>query len=106
MGQLAHTQQRFRDADIALVMVSVDSPRRVRQLAEQTKPSFPVLSDVDADVTVAYDIFEDGIAVPSTFVIDREGIIRWAYVGKSPADRPTPDEMLAQARPLTAHGGR
>ncbi len=86
----------------ALVMVSVDSPRRVRQLAEQTNPSFPVLSDVEADATVAYDIFENGIALPRTFVIDRDGIIRWAYAGKSPADRPTPDEMLEHALPLTA----
>ncbi len=106
MGQLAHAYETFRNADIALLMVSVDSLRRVRELTEPTHPSFPVLSDVDADVTVAYDIFENGIALPSTFVIDREGMIRWAYVGTSPADRPTPEEMLHHARPLTIHGER
>ncbi len=102
MGQLAHAYEQFRNADIALAMVSVDSPRRVRQLVEQTQPSFPVLSDVDADATVAYDVFENGIALPSTFVIDRDGIVRWAYIGQRPSDRPTPDEMLEHARPLTA----
>ncbi len=106
MGQLAHAYERFRDAGIALVMVSVDSPRRVRQLAEQTNPPFPVLSDLDADATVAYDIFENGIALPSTFVIDRDGILRWAYIGQRPSDRPTPDEMLDHAQPLTAPGER
>lgn len=101
MGQLAHAYERFRNADISLVMVSVDSPRRVRRLAEQTHPPFPVLSDVDADATVAYDVFENGIALPSTFVIDRDGILRWAYIGQRSSDRPTPDEMLEHARPLT-----
>ena len=106
MGQLAHAYEQFHTAGIALVMASADSPRRVRQLAEQTNPAFPVVSDVDADVTVAYDIFENGIALPSTFVIDRDGIVRWAYIGQRPSDRPTPDEMLEHARPLTAQSER
>ncbi|CAA9307445.1 MAG: hypothetical protein AVDCRST_MAG93-5003 [uncultured Chloroflexia bacterium] len=98
MGQLAHEYQTFRDAGIALIMVSTDSPRRARQLAEQTKPHFPVLSDVDADATVAYDIFENGIALPSTWVIDRKGMVRWTYIGKNANDRPEPELMLAHAR--------
>lgn len=104
MGQLAHAYDTFRDAGIALVMVSVDSPRRVRQLTEKMNPPFPVLSDVDADATVAFDVFENGIALPSTFVIDRDGVLRWAYIGQRSSDRPTPDEMLEHARPLTAQG--
>jgi len=101
MGQLAHEYQTFRDAGIALLMVSTDSPRRVRQLAEQTNPHFPVLSDVDADATVAYDIFENGIALPSTWVIDREGTVRWSYIGKHASDRPSVEVMMEQSRPLT-----
>jgi len=106
MGQLAHAYHHFRDAGIALLMISVDSVRRVRQLAEQTNPPFPVLSDIDADATVAYDIFEDGIALPSTWVIDREGTVRWAYIGKNASDRPAPEVMLEQARPLTGQDRR
>ncbi len=101
MGQLAHAYPSFREAGIALLMVSVDSVRRARQLAEQTNPPFPVLSDADADATVAFDIFENGIALPSTWVIDREGTVRWAYIGEHASDRPAPEIMLEQARPLT-----
>ncbi len=106
MGQLAHAYPNFRDAGIALLMVSVDSVRRARQLAEQANPTFPVLSDSDADATVAYDIFEDGIALPSTWVIDQEGTVRWAYIGKNASDRPSPDVMLEHARPLTSEDVR
>jgi len=70
-------------------------------LAEQTNPHFPVLSDVDADATVAYDIFENGIALPSTWVIDREGTVRWSYIGKHASDRPSVEVMMEQSRPLT-----
>jgi peroxiredoxin len=101
MGQLAHAYPHFRDAGVALLMVSVDSVRRARQLAEQTNPPFPVLSDADADATVAFDIFENGIALPSAWVIDREGTVQWAYIGEHASDRPTPEVMLDQARSLT-----
>ncbi|GAC1645901.1 MAG: hypothetical protein NVS4B8_17710 [Herpetosiphon sp.] len=74
--------------------------RRVQQLADQTGVLFPVLSDKDADATVAYNVFEDGIALPSTFLIDAAGVIRWAYVGQKPSDRPLIEQMLEHVRGL------
>jgi peroxiredoxin len=100
MSQLAHTYQQFRDAGVALLMLSVDSPKRAAQLAAETGAPFPVLSDVDDDVTVAYNLFANGIALPTTVLIDREGRVRWLYVGQSPADRPQPETLLDQIRRL------
>ncbi len=100
MGQLAHTYQQFQDAGVALLMISVDSPKRAAQLAAETGAPFPVLSDVDDDVTVAYNLFENGIALPTTVLIDTEGRVRWLYVGQNPADRPRPETMLDQVRLL------
>jgi alkyl hydroperoxide reductase subunit AhpC len=106
MGQLAHAYPRFVDAGVALAMLSVDSPKRARQLAEAARPqpTFPVLSDRDADVTVDYNVFADGIAIASTFLIDRAGRVRWTYVAKTPADRPSVDQLLAQVASLRADG--
>ena len=98
MGQLAHTYQQFQDAGVALLMISVDSPKRAAQLAAETDAPFPVLSDVDDDVTVAYNLFASGIALPATVLIDAPGRVRWVYVGQNPADRPSPDMMLDQVR--------
>jgi peroxiredoxin len=100
MGQLAHAYQQFKDADVALLMVSVDSPKRAAQLAAETSAPFPVLSDVDDDVTVAYNLFASGIALPATVLIDATGRVRWVYVGQNPADRPSPDMMLDHVRHL------
>ncbi len=100
MSQLAHTYQQFQDAGVALLMISVDSPKRAAQLAAETGAPFPVLSDVDDDVTVAYNLFANGIALPATMLIDTEGRVRWLYVGQNPADRPRPETMLDQVRRL------
>ena len=34
--------------------------------------------------------------IPSTFVLDEEGIVRYAYVGKSNQDRPAVSEILEE----------
>ena len=39
---------------------------------------------------------QEGIARPSLFVIDREGMVRWRYVGESTLDRPPIEAVLQQ----------
>ena len=59
----------------------------------------PILSDVDRSVVTAYGVLNeaDNIAKPATFVLDRDDVIRWKYVGQSPPDRPQLDVLLAEA---------
>ncbi|GAC1397658.1 MAG: hypothetical protein NVSMB65_16460 [Chloroflexota bacterium] len=95
MSQLAHHYSRFQEAGIALAMLSTDSITRARQLAQEKGAPFPVLSDGDADTTVAYNLFEDGIALPATVLVDSAGRVGWHYVGQKPGDRPGPEAMLA-----------
>ncbi|GAC1433799.1 MAG: hypothetical protein NVSMB65_07790 [Chloroflexota bacterium] len=96
MSQLARHYPQLRAAGAGLAMVSVDSPRRTRQLVEDTAAPFPVLSDGDHDCAVAYNVFENGIAVPATFLIDTAGRVRWSYIGATPSDRPPVALMLSQ----------
>jgi peroxiredoxin len=103
MSQLAHEYPRLQGSGVNLVMLSVDSLVRGRQMVEQTQPPFPVLSDRDVDAALAYNVFVDGIALPATFLIDRQGIVQWRYVGKSAADRPTPEVLLQEIARLRDH---
>ncbi len=38
------------------------------------------------------------LPMPATFVVDREGIVRWASVDPDYTVRPEPDDVLAAAR--------
>jgi len=108
MGQLARAYPRFVEAGIALVMLSVDSSKRARQLAGESSPhpAFPVLSDIDADATVAYNVFADGIAIASTVLIDTAARVRWTHVAKTPNDRPAIEQLLEQAALVRAGEAR
>ena len=101
MSQLAHEYHLFQEAGVALVMLSTDSLMRARQLAKQTAAPFPVLSDGDDATTVSYNLFENGLALPATVLVDRGGRVRWQYVGQTPSDRPSPEMMLAAVARLS-----
>ena len=45
---------------------------------------------------MVYDLLGDRLATPSVFIVDREGVIRWKFVGRSKSDRPDTSELLDQ----------
>lgn len=62
--------------------------------------SFPFLLDEERSVTKAYGIYHRlgkdawNIAHPATFVVDRGGIVRFAYVAPNQHDRAPMEEVL------------
>lgn len=59
------------------------------------KPPFKLLLDVDLTAVKSFQI-EGSLAKPTTLVLDKQGIVRWGYVGAQPADRPRIASVLAQ----------
>jgi peroxiredoxin len=58
---------------------------------------FPLLSDPMGETMRSYGVWdEEGqIARPAIFVIDRRGVVRYAYVGEDFADRPGDEAVFA-----------
>jgi peroxiredoxin len=67
---------------------------------EQHPVSFPFLLDEDRAVTKSYGVYQLlgvdalNIARPATFVVGRDGAIRYLYVGASQGDRAPLEEVL------------
>lgn len=82
---------RLADRDTRLIAVSTDSVHTLRVFAEQERLEYPLLSDFwpHGDVARAYGVFDEnkGCAVRGTFVIDREGLVRWTVVNALPDAR-------------------
>ncbi|ADG66387.1 alkyl hydroperoxide reductase/ Thiol specific antioxidant/ Mal allergen [Planctopirus limnophila DSM 3776] len=64
-------------------------------LAPGAQPSFPLLVDVGLKVVDLLGIRQD-LSKPATYILDRTGAIRFAYVGESMADRPSVQAILRQ----------
>ena len=74
----------FQNDDVQVIAISCDSPFTQKIFAEQEGYKFPVLSDfwLHGAVAQAYGIFNAdlGCALRGTFVIDKQGVIRWSVV--------------------------
>ena len=74
----------FQNENAELLAVSVDSMFVQKVFATQENYNFPVLADFwpHGAVAQAYGIFDEatGSAQRGTFIIDKEGILRWQVV--------------------------
>ncbi|WP_031507287.1 peroxiredoxin [Streptomyces megasporus] len=82
---------RFVNDDVQLLAVSCDSPFSLRVFADQEGLDYPLLSDFwpHGNVAREYGVFneEKGCAVRGTFIIDKEGVVRWTVINAIPDAR-------------------
>ncbi|MET9135815.1 peroxiredoxin [Streptomyces parvulus] len=82
---------QFADRDTQVLAVSNDSIHTLRVFGEQEGLEYPLLSDFwpHGEVSRSYGVFDEGkgCAVRGTFVIDREGVVRWRVVNGLPDAR-------------------
>ncbi|KOV97178.1 MULTISPECIES: peroxiredoxin [unclassified Streptomyces] len=97
--ELRDNLPRFEDRDTQLLAVSNDSIHTLRVFAEQEGLEYPLLSDFwpHGNVSRAYGVFDEGkgCAVRGTFVIDKEGVVRWTVVNGLPDARDLNDYVQA-----------
>ena len=84
----------YNNANAQVFGISVDSRFVLAKFKEEQKLNFPLLSDFNKDASKAYDVlYEDfigmkGVSKRSAFVIDKEGIVRYAEVLEKASDLP------------------
>ena len=89
-----------RDAEILLVYPGardhldefVEAAKFIEKKQVDRVP-FPILLDEDLAAVKHFDIAAE-LAHPSTYIIDKEGKVRFAYVGTNPSDRPSVKALL------------
>jgi peroxiredoxin (alkyl hydroperoxide reductase subunit C) len=73
---------RYQNPDLQVLAVSVDSPWALKNYAQAEGYEFPLLADFwpHGAVARAYGVFNDisGMANRGTFLIDKEGVVRFA----------------------------
>ena len=94
--------------DTEILAVSPDTKENLLQMMDKiaaedsVRSDFPFLSDPDLRVISRYGIYNpDGagggtyqVPHPATFVIDKEGIVRWSFVEVDFSIRPSNEQIL------------
>jgi peroxiredoxin len=84
-----------------VIGISVDSPFALEAWAQKERITIPLASDLNKEVAKAYDVLlPDLVGIGSAsaraaFVIDREGIVRYAEQTPTPLELPTFEAIKA-----------
>ena len=85
--------------EVARFTAAVDRDARRHDGVGGATPPFPVVLDVGLGAIERLGLRAD-LAKPATYVLDKEGRVRFAYVGQSPADRPSVKAIVGQLSAL------
>lgn len=85
----------YNDLNAQILAISVDSIGPLGRFKEEEKLNFPLLSDFNKEVSRSYGaLYEEwilgmkGVSKRSAFVIDEDGIVKYAEVLESAGDLP------------------
>ena len=121
MTAFVYEWERYLEGKIQILGVSVEPPvegkkllERVTRDCQEDRPHIPLdpypvrlLCDSDAELIRACGTANEGhwagtIAAPVTYVVERSGKVKWAYVSDSAADRPSPVALAKAACAIAA----
>ena len=103
-GEMCAMRDEFPEVsrdDVELLTVSVDSRYALRTWSDAEHYDFAMLSDFwpHGEVARAYGVFDEkrGFALRGTFVIDKNGVVRWKVVNPAPQARDIAEYQKALA---------
>jgi peroxiredoxin len=74
-----------------------------REASTEKEPPFPLAIDVELKAVDRLGIRAD-LSKPATYILDKAGRVRYAYVGSSLSDRPSVKALLAELSKLNQSG--
>ena len=93
--QVRDDAARYNELGAQVLAISVDSPFALAKFKAENQLEFPVLSDFNKEVSVAYDAFYEefalglkGVAKRAAFIVGKDGNVKYAEVLESPKNLP------------------
>jgi alkyl hydroperoxide reductase subunit AhpC len=104
---LRETYASFQQRGAAVLCVAPHNPDETRALASDLALPFPVLADQDRAVFLAYAVESRAWSLgqrPAVYIVDRDGLIRYAHVGAQQWNIPPMTALLGVLDGLGAAG--
>lgn len=92
----------FTGSDVAVIPISVDSVPTLKEYRAKYAMKESLASDFKREVSVAYGVLhlERYFSKRAYFLIDKAGVVRWAFVEETPGTRRENAEILAEIAKL------
>jgi peroxiredoxin len=94
-------------AGVEIIAVSPDPNERSHEMAQGLRLGYRFVADSDLAVTRRYGLVHarggqrgEDVPMPTTAVLDRDGIVRWLWISDNFQVRPDPGDVLRAVRSL------
>ena len=91
--------EEFESRGARVIAIAPDTLENAREFFERRELPFTCLPDPDREVFRQYDVKSAMVSLgqrPGLFIVDAEGIVRYAHLGWQQWEIPTIDETLKQ----------
>ncbi len=101
MCALRDSSNQFNDLNAQVLGISVDPIFSLKVFSDQNNLNFPLLSDYSRQMVNQYDVALENMAgmdgytaaKRAVFVVDKEGVVRYKWVGATPGVEPEYGEI-------------
>jgi peroxiredoxin len=99
----------YNNTNASVFGISVDSLFSLGKFKEEQHLNFPLLSDFNKEASKAYDVLYEtfpafemqGVSKRAAFVIDKEGMVKYAEICPTPGDEPNYEAIQATLKSLS-----
>lgn len=108
LEELNQYYDEFLQHGVQLVAIAGQKLGNLQQYADANQIRIPLLADTTREVIKSFEIYTPikwdsfRIAIPSTYILDSEHLIRYSYIGDSQYDRPAVQNLLYVMQSLDA----
>lgn len=97
-SRLIRNKQKFDDRDTEVIVVYPgNTAKQVSDAVDKPKDALPITIVLDENLSAVNQLMIKGdLAKPSTYILDKDGDLRFAYVGRTASDRPSLKAILAK----------
>jgi mycoredoxin-dependent peroxiredoxin len=93
---------QFASQDVVVLPVSIDAVPSLLEFKNKHKLAVDLLSDMRREVSAAYGVLlmDKWFSTRAYFLIDKQGVVRWAHVEETPGQRRENSEIAARIAEL------
>lgn len=92
----------MQEKGVQLLGIAGQNIKSIQNFVDKEEIKIPILSDETRSVIKKYEVFVSikwdsfRIAIPSTYILDKQHTIRYTYIGESQFDRPSIDDIFTK----------
>ncbi len=91
--------EEFEKRGVQILAIAPDSLEHAQEYFQRNEIPFPALADPEREVYRQYDVKSALVSLgqrPGLFIVDREGVVRYAYLGWQQWEIPSVEEILRE----------